>query len=82
METSDSPLSEDGSKCAETGQTGELAASTTGPFLSPPLPTPNRPAGTPLQPLPEEPVFAHVREDSLPLPGPAPGGCGRAGLSG
>ena len=67
-------------------RTGELtllvAASTTGLFLSPSLSTPHRPTGTPLQPLPEEPVFAHVREDSLPLPGPAPGGRGRAGLSG
>lgn len=53
------------------------ATSTTGLLLCP-----DRPAGTPLQPLPEEPVFAHVRADSLPLPGSALGGRGRAGLSG
>lgn len=37
---------------------------------------------TPLQPVSEEPVFAHVGEDSVPLPGSASGGRGCAGLSG
>lgn len=47
-----------------------------------PPPVPHRSARTPLQPLPEEPVLAHVCADSVPLPGSAPGGRGCAGLSG